>query len=135
MLLATDVGLVIEEIYDNDDISMLPTLFRCLRLIRVLKFVSFFNNFLLPFFKNFNIFFKKKIRTSKTIKVLVDTYYYLLPSLANIGALLSLAIFIFAILGLNLFSPIKINSYNYGTFPKTIPNFSSFQGSLMALMM
>ena len=50
----------------------------------------------------------KFIRSSKTLRVLIDTIYFLLPSLLNIGALIFLMIFIYAVLGLNLFSHIKI---------------------------
>ncbi len=51
------------------------------------------------------------MRASKSVRVLIDTIYYLLPALGNIGALLLLMMFIYAILGMNLFAEVKFQSY------------------------
>jgi hypothetical protein len=57
--------------------------------------------------------------------VLIDTLVYILPSLANIGSLLFLLLFIYAALGINLFSGVmnqdEINdSVNFRTFGVSI---------------
>jgi len=67
------------------DVATIPTVVRSLRLGRIVKF----------------------IRASKYVRIIVDTIYFLLPALANISALLILMMFIYAILGMNLFAEIK----------------------------
>ena len=44
---------------------------------------------------------------------MVDTYYYIFPSIMNVFALIALFIFIYAILGMHLFSfiPIKVTLF------------------------
>ena len=51
------------------------------------------------------------MRASKNVRILVDTIYYLLPALGNIGALLLLMMLIYAILGMNLFAEVKHQKY------------------------
>jgi len=48
------------------------------------------------------------IRSSKNLKVLLDTLVYILPSLANIGSLIFLSFFIYAVLGINLFAEVML---------------------------
>ena len=71
---------------------------------------------------------------------MVDTYYYIFPSIINVFALIALFIFIYAILGMHLFSfiPIKViifdflfvniinQPYESGAYPQAITDFSSF---------
>ena len=44
---------------------------------------------------------------------MVDTYYYIFPSIINVFALIALFIFIYAILGMHLFSFIPIKVFYY----------------------
>ena len=44
------------------------------------------------------------IRASKNLRVLVDSLIVILPSIANVGSLIMLMFFIFAIIGMNMFS-------------------------------
>lgn len=44
------------------------------------------------------------IRASKNLRVLVDSLLVILPSIANVGSLIMLMFFIFAIIGMNMFS-------------------------------
>jgi hypothetical protein len=80
--------LISQTFLQTADLKTLPIIARALRLGRVVKF----------------------IRASRNISILIDTIYYILPSLLNIGALIFLIIFIYAVLGLNLFSGIRIES-------------------------
>jgi hypothetical protein len=82
----TDFVILSGYFISTDELKTLPIIARALRLGRVVKF----------------------IRASKSLRVLIDTIYFLLPSLVNIVALIILMVFIFAILGMNLFSGIQI---------------------------
>lgn len=53
-----------------------------------------------------------KIKLPKPIHLLVETYYYMLPGIMNIVGLIILLIFIFAILGMNLFAGVPIYDYD-----------------------
>jgi hypothetical protein len=61
------------------------------------------------------------IRTSKVLMSLFKTLVYSLPSLFNVGAIMGLVMFIFTVLGMNLFSDVKTNDAvkdhaNFGSF-------------------
>ena len=63
------------------------------------------------------------------MKVLLDTLVYILPSVANIGSLIFLLFFIYAVLGINLFSGVKWqNEINQNV------NFTNFGIALLVLM-
>ena len=93
IIIITDIVLILSFFSLNSELKTLPIIARALRLGRIVKI----------------------IRASKSIRILIDTIYYLLPSLLNIGALIFLMIFIFSVLGMNLFSGVKItlNEENY----------------------
>jgi len=59
----------------------------------------------------------------------MDTLVYILPSLGNIGSLIFLLFFIYAVLGMNLFSGVM-----YREEINENVNFRSFGGALMVLM-
>lgn len=48
------------------------------------------------------------VQKAKYLKVIFTTFLVTIPSLANIGGLLFLLIFIYAVLGVSLFAPIKL---------------------------
>lgn len=78
-------------------------------------------------FKMTTIF--KYIKASNNIKVLLDTMVYILPSLANIGGLIFLLLFIYAVLGINLFATVKFKEeINENT------NFRSFGSAIFLLI-
>ena len=63
------------------------------------------------------------IKRAKSLKLVFDTFILTLPALANVGSLLLLLIYLYAVLGVQLFSNIKRNGYlsdnvNFETFPK-----------------
>ena len=69
------------------------------------------------------------VRSAKNLKVILDTVVKLLPQITNIVSLIFLLFFIYAALGINLFSGVKfqneINEKN---------NFQTFENSLLLLM-
>lgn len=69
------------------------------------------------------------IRSAKNIKVILDTVVKLLPQITNIMLLIFLLFFIYAALGINLFSEVK---FQQELNPKN--NFRSFEGALLVLM-
>jgi hypothetical protein len=69
------------------------------------------------------------LKNSKNIVVLLNTLYFSLPSLLNVGTLLFLAFFVFAVVGMNLFG----ESEPDGKFYNRYQNFSGF-GSTMLLL-
>ena len=71
------------------DFGASTTFIRALRISRVLKFVQ----------------------KAKQIRVIIDTFTYTLPALTNIGGLLLLFLYIFAITGVFLFSDVKLQGY------------------------
>mmetsp|Transcript_75813 Transcript_75813/g.164116 ORF Transcript_75813/g.164116 Transcript_75813/m.164116 type:complete len:90 (-) Transcript_75813:2128-2397(-) len=69
------------------------------------------------------------VKKAKTLKLLIDTLLFILPSLANIAVLMLLGYFIFTALGLNLFAMVR----HQGEISMN-NNFSSFGVSIMLLM-
>ena len=47
------------------------------------------------------------IKRAKVLKIIIDTFIVTLPSLANVGGLLLLIVYIYAVLGVQLFAEIK----------------------------
>ncbi|KAL4473885.1 hypothetical protein ABPG74_022749 [Tetrahymena malaccensis] len=119
VILITDIVLFSSIFVSTSTISNLPIIFRALRLGRIVKY----------------------IRASQSLKVLIDSIYYLLPSLINIAFLVFLIAFICAILGMNLFSPVQLLdgdiSYPYFDSRATYPysyNFQTFAGSFLVIL-
>ncbi len=48
------------------------------------------------------------IRRAKSLKMIFDTFIITIPSLSNVGLILLLLIYIYAILGVNLFATVKL---------------------------
>ena len=74
------------EVFGNFQNGSTATVLRAFRLGRVLKLV----------------------KKAKSLLVVFSTFIVTLPSLANIGALLLLFIYIYTVLGMNLLSEIKL---------------------------
>jgi hypothetical protein len=51
----------------------------------------------------------KLFRNMKTMQLIVTTFFHTLPALCNIGSLMFLFIFIYSIIGVNLFATVKMN--------------------------
>mmetsp|Transcript_5497 Transcript_5497/g.8592 ORF Transcript_5497/g.8592 Transcript_5497/m.8592 type:complete len:206 (+) Transcript_5497:5304-5921(+) len=69
------------------------------------------------------------VRASKNLRVLIDSLIVILPSIGNVGSLIMLMFFIFAVIGMNMFAGVKqqveLNENN---------NFTSFGMSLLLLI-
>ena len=69
------------------------------------------------------------IKSSKNIRILLDTLIFILPSIANVSSLVCLLFFIYACLGMNLFGTVmrrdNINSH---------ANFENFFSALLLLL-
>lgn len=85
IVITSIISSVISLTFDVDFGSS-TTFIRALRISRVLKFIS----------------------KAKSIRVIIDTFTYTLPALTNIGGLLVLFLYIFAILGVFLFAEVKL---------------------------
>lgn len=98
--------VVIFLLLTQNEITTLPIIIRSMRLFRIVKIIKF----------------------SKTFQVIINTYYNILPSLGNIGALIFLILYIYSILGMNLFAGVWITPYKGGINPEWIPDFTQFPG-------
>ncbi|EAR90226.2 cation channel family transporter (macronuclear) [Tetrahymena thermophila SB210] len=119
VILITDIVLFSSIFVSTSTVSNLPIIFRALRLGRIVKY----------------------IRASQSLKVLIDSIYYLLPSLINIAFLVFLIAFICAILGMNLFSQVQLldGDQQYPFFDSRAPypysyNFQTFTGSFLVIL-
>ena len=68
------------------------------------------------------------IPKAKTLKRLFETLYYSLPALGNVGSVLCLFFFIYAVMGMSLFGKVK-----HGETLNRHANFESFFGSVLVL--
>lgn len=72
------------------------------------------------------MYFRKiKPKSSKSIRVLADTINQLIPSIINIFILILLIVFIYAIVGINLFAAVK--------FQNQINDYTNFRDFISAL--
>uniref|UniRef100_F1M9X1 Sodium channel protein n=1 Tax=Rattus norvegicus TaxID=10116 RepID=F1M9X1_RAT len=94
---------------EDSDISFPPTLFRVVRLARIGRIL-------------------RLVRAARGIRTLLFALMMSLPSLFNIGLLLFLVMFIYAIFGMSWFSKVK-----KGSGIDDIFNFETFTGSMLCL--
>jgi len=85
VVLASTIGLILLLFGIKLNLVTIATIVRAFRMTRIFKYIKASNN----------------------LKVLLDTMVYILPSLANIGGLIFLLLFIYAVLGINLFATVK----------------------------
>jgi hypothetical protein len=105
-----DFLIVIGALLDISGIALVfnVTIFRVLRVGRILRL----------------------LKSSKNMIVLLKTLFFSLPSLVNVGSLLFLAFFIFAIIGMNLFGLVTRDGKNLTQYA----NFEYFGSSLLLLI-
>ena len=72
------------------------------------------------------------VNKSKHLKVILDTLVYILPSLANIGAMIALLIFIYAVLGMQLFAEVKYRPDGIAEM-RDYANFRNFGAAMLVL--
>jgi len=88
IVISSLLGQVIDFVIGSN-FSQNATLIRTLRVVRVLRL----------------------IKRAKLLKVVIDTIINTLPSIANVGSLLFLILYIYSILGMQLFSLISLKEY------------------------
>eukprot|EP00759_Apiculatamorpha_spiralis_P048850 PhF_6_TR44136/c0_g1_i1/m.67462 len=105
LVLLSVVGLFLDSFSDSG-LPVSPGVLRVFRVFRVLRIL-------------------RLVRQAKQVRILLETLWYSLPSLGNIGAFLFLLFFMYAILGMQLFglisstNAIYMNDYvNFHTFPQ-----------------
>jgi len=69
------------------------------------------------------------IRSAKSLRMIFNTFILTLPALANIGGLLILLLYIYAVLGINLFAKVKLQDNL-----NSQANFQSFGSAFMILV-
>ena len=69
------------------------------------------------------------IKKAKSLKLMFTTFIVTLPALINVGGLLLLLLYVFAILGMNVFATVKLASPVNGH-----ANFASFVNSFTTLI-
>lgn len=82
IVIATDLGLLLKVLKLGEAFATAATVIRGFRIMRIFKL----------------------IRSSVQIRVLLDTVFNILPQIKNVMTLIVLLMFIFAALGINLFS-------------------------------
>ena len=71
----------------------------------------------------------KLIKTAKNLQKIFQTFVLAIPELLNVGALLMLFLFLFAVLGVTLFAEVKLQD-NLDTHA----NFSDFGYAILTLL-
>lgn len=77
-------GIILLQVF-NIDVGSISTIIRSFRIARVLKL----------------------IKTAKNLQQIFQTFVLAIPELMNVGALLMLFLFLFAVLGVSLFAEVK----------------------------
>jgi len=107
VVVGTNAGIMITLSLSSVDISSAASIVRAFRIMRIFVLV----------------------RSAKSIRIIIDTVGKLLPQITNIMSLVILLFFIYAALGINLFSGVKyqeeVNSKN---------NFRSLGNAFLLLM-
>lgn len=105
-----DLLIVVGALLDISGLALVfnVTIFRVLRVGRILRL----------------------LKSSKNMIVLLKTLFFSLPSLVNVGSLLFLAFFVFAIVGMNLFGDVKRD----GIYLSQYANFEYFGSSMLLLI-
>lgn len=106
ILILSLVGSILDELNLLSALGTSTSVFRTFRIIRILRLV----------------------KRAKSIRVIFMTFIYTLPALINIGALLCICLFMFGILGMNLYPYLK-----HGQGIKQGVNFESFSLSFWTL--
>ena len=84
--MSSDLGLVMKIFNIGDNFSTTTTVIRGFRIMRIFKL----------------------IKSSVHIRLIIDTIFNILPQIGNVMSLILLLLFIFAVLGINLFSGVML---------------------------
>ena len=69
------------------------------------------------------------VKKAKSLRLIFNTFVITIPSLANIGGLLTLLLYLYSILGVFLFAPVKLQEYM-----NVHANFESFGIAFLTLI-
>lgn len=86
IVIATDFGILLKVLKLGDSFSTAATVIRGFRIMRMFKL----------------------IRSSVHMRLILDTVFNILPQISNVMSLIALLFFIYAALGINLFSGIML---------------------------
>ena len=86
IVIASDLGLILKLLNLGESFSSAATVVRSFRIMRMFKL----------------------IRSSVNIRLILDTVFNILPQIKNVMTLILLLLFIFAALGINLFSQVML---------------------------
>lgn len=107
IVIGTDLGLLMNVINMGINISTVATVVRAFRIMRIFRLV----------------------KSSQNMRIILDTIVHIIPQVTNIMSLVFLLLFIYSVLGLNLFSTVMYqSSYNNRA------NFRSFGESILLLL-
>jgi voltage-gated sodium channel type IV alpha len=100
---------IFADIFDhgNSDLSKILRIIKALRIMRIFRLV----------------------RVSRKLRILVDSLIVIFPSIANIGSLIMLLLFIFSVIGMSMFSQVI-----HQTQINENMNFSNFSMSIIILI-
>eukprot|EP01012_Entosiphon_sulcatum_P053801 TRINITY_DN740_c0_g1_i1.p1 TRINITY_DN740_c0_g1~~TRINITY_DN740_c0_g1_i1.p1 ORF type:complete len:2364 (+),score=263.90 TRINITY_DN740_c0_g1_i1:1645-8736(+) len=102
LVLTSILGIILTAVGSGSSLPVNTTVLRILRIFRILRIL-------------------RLLRSSKSIIVLLETLWFSLPALFNIGAVLVLLFFMYAVLGVQFFGSVVLQDYltddaNFGSF-------------------
>lgn len=107
IVIGTDIGLLLDMSGAGINISTIATVVRAFRIMRIFRL----------------------IKSSQNMRIILDTIAHIMPQVTNIMSLVFLLLFIYSVLGMNLFSTVMYqDSYN------SRANFRSFGESILLLL-
>ena len=89
IVIGTDVGLIMNIINMGINISTVATVVRAFRIMRIFRLA----------------------KSSQNMTIILDTVVHIIPQVTNIMSLVFLLLFIYSVLGLNLFSTVMYQDY------------------------
>ena len=107
IVIGTDIGLLMNIINTGINISTVATVVRAFRIMRIFRLV----------------------KSSQNMRIILDTIAHIMPQVTNIMSLVFLLLFIYAVLGLNLFATVMYQDYY-----NERANFRSFFESILLLL-
>ena len=106
IVIGTDIGLFMNVVNVGINISTIATVVRAFRIMRVFRLV----------------------KSSQNMRIILDTISHILPQIMNIMSLVFLLLFIYSILGMNLFATVMYQDYYNDR-----ANFRTFEDSMLLL--
>lgn len=107
IVIGTDIGLLMNVINMGINISTVATVVRAFRIMRIFRLV----------------------KSSQNMRIILDTIAHIMPQVTNIMSLVFLLLFIYSVLGINLFATVMYQDYY-----NERANFRSFGSSILLLL-